>query len=348
MRISQSLLALLVVCTCVCSGVVQAAEDIPPQYNVGYQVLDFAEQGAAPLTVAVWYPTTAQPREFNYGGPVNGKLAPDAAPLSRATPFPLLVFSHGFGGSGLSSVFITEALAAQGWIVVCPDHHDAHSAVRIRGGQQDFDRRGMVQVANRIAASSPADRDQYLYRVQEMQRTLQGILESRVFGPLINRQQIAVGGHSFGGFTALGLSGPLPQYYDPRIKAILLFSTGAGAYLYTQDELQRVHIPLMLLVGEKEREQKRGTNTMAELSTRIFEAVSAPRYLLEVRGANHFSFNNGFKSNWASRWLSGSETGFAVIRRYGIAFLQKYVAGDNGFNYIIEATDPQLSRYIKK
>ncbi|CAB1081736.1 hypothetical protein D1AOALGA4SA_9381 [Olavius algarvensis Delta 1 endosymbiont] len=116
-----------------------------PLFNVGYRVLDFNYQEGKrekTIAVAVWYPTAAKPRPHNYGGPTKGMVAVDAAPLSENGPYPMLVFSHSYGG-GIGAVFFTELLAARGWIVAAPDHHDRHSAVRIRVGQvEDFNRRG--------------------------------------------------------------------------------------------------------------------------------------------------------------------------------------------------------------
>lgn len=322
------------------------------QLNVGYQVLDFKypkDGQEQTLTVAVWYPTVAQPKVHNYGGPTDGIVAVDAVPLVKGGPYPLLVFSHGYGGSGLSAVFFTEALAARGWIVACPDHHDKDSAVRIRTGQQEnFDRLAFWRHANEIASSGPADRGKYLYRLDEMRLVLDGMLASEQFGKLIDRERIAVGGHSFGGFTALGLSGTIKERHDPPIKAVLLFSTGAGGYLYSEDELAAVRLPSMLFMGEREEDQLRGSETRSELSAKIYRNVSLPKYFLEVKGASHFSFNNRFSDNRRTRLLSGTEKQFEVIRRYSIAFLEKYVAGRQDPGHVLEQNDPMLTRYDKE
>lgn len=318
-------------------------------FNVGYRVLDFKYRSGGQdktLTVAVWYPTAANPKSHNYGGPTNGNVAVDAIPLAEGGPYPLLVFSHGYGGSGLAAVFFTEALAARGWIVACPDHNDRYSAVRIRTGQQkDYDRLGLLQHAKEITLSGPGDREKYLYRLDEMRLALDGMLTSDTFGKLIDRDRIAVGGHSFGGFTALGLCGTIKERHDPCIKAVLLFSTGAGGYLFSEDELEAVRIPSMLFMGEREEDQLRGSKTMPELSAKIYRNVSSPKYFLEVKGASHFSFNNRFADNQRTQLLSGTEEQFEVIRRYSIAFLEKYVAGRKDSGYVLERSDPMLTRY---
>ncbi len=323
-----------------------------PPYHVGYRVIDMkygtGEKDAA-LTVAVWYPTASSPHRHVYGGTTAGNVALDAEPFPGGGPYPLLVFSHGYGGSGLGAAYFTEALAARGWIVAAPDHRDRDSAVRIRTGQRrDFDRKGFLRRAGEIARSGPDDRDAYLYRLDEMRLVLDRMTESPAFGKLIDRERIAVGGHSLGGFTALGLCGTIPQRRDGRIKAVLLFSTGAGGYLYRESELAAVKMPAMVFLGASERTQRRGTRTMADLADTIYRSLSPPKYLLEIRGAGHFSFNNRFADTLSARLLSGSERQFEVIRRYSIAFLEIYVAGRKGGAGALECRDPLLNRYLRE
>ncbi len=321
-------------------------------FNVGYKVLDFKyQQGTIEkiLTVAVWYPTSDRPAPFTYGGPTEGNVAVEGKALSTGNKYPLLVFSHGYGGTGLSAVFLNEALASRGWIVVAPDHHDKYSAVRIRTGQvKDFNRLDFLKSAKDIANSSPEDREKYLYRLNEMKLALNGILNSEKFGNLIDENRIAVGGHSLGGFTALGVCGTIKEYHIPQVKALLLFSTGAGGYLFRESELTQVKIPLMLFIGEKEKKQKRGANSMYELAEKIFENSSPPKYFLEVKEASHFSFNNRFTNKLSTWFLSGNEKQFDVIRRYSIAFLETHIAGKKDFSQILEQNDPMLTRNVHK
>ncbi|MBN1382792.1 MAG: hypothetical protein JXA41_14060 [Deltaproteobacteria bacterium] len=322
-----------------------------PSFHVGYRVLDFKYQEDGHekiLTVAVWYPTVAPPKPLIYGGVVEGHAALDAVPLTENGPYPLLVFSHGYGGSGLSAAFFTERLAACGWIVAAPDHHDRYPAVRIRTGRvEDFNRQGFWREARDIGASSPEGRGKYQIRLDEMKLAIDRMVDSDVFHRLIDGSRIAVGGQSFGGYTALGLCGTIPERFDPRIRAVLLFSTGAGGYLFRESELARVRMPSMLYLGQREREQLRGTQTMTEIANKIYTNLPPPKYFLEVKGANHFSFNNGFADGPRARLLSGTPEQFDVIRRYSIAFLEKHVAGKEASGRILEQGDAMLTRYSR-
>lgn len=321
------------------------------RFNVGYQVLDFEYPNGheGPLTAAVWYPTAAVPSSFIYGGPTRGSVAADAAPYSEGGPYPLLVFSHGYAGSGLGSVFFAEALAARGWIVVCPDHHDRHTAVRIRTGRvARVDRLALLRHAKEISLSGPADRSKYLYRLDEIQLALDSIVSLKKFGQHIDIERIAVGGHSFGGYTALGVSGTIEERRDPRVKALLLFSTGAGGYLYTEDEFARVRVPTMLWMGEQEADELRGSTSMADLSARIYSNLSSPKYFLELKGGSHFSFNNRFSDGRGAKKMSGTDEEFDAINEYSIAFLQKHIAGDSASDQVLERQGPALSKYVRE
>ncbi|MDQ7780531.1 MAG: hypothetical protein RDV41_12620 [Planctomycetota bacterium] len=344
-------LALVSALLCVAVAHAQDAgpADRPGKFNVGFTILDFKYgdgDAEKTITVAVWYPTDAEPREYSYGGPAKGRVALDAEPRAEGGPFPFLAWSHGYGGGGTASVFFTESLAGHGWIVAAPDHGDRHTAIRSRiGPVKDFDKQALLRHATEISRSGPADREPYLYRVNELKIVLDGMTGSEKFGKLIDQDRTAVGGHSFGGFTSLGLCGALPDRKDERIKAVLVFSSGAAGYLYEDKELAAVKMPSMYFLGENEKETLRGDKTMAEIAGKVYGNMSPPKYFLEIQGASHFSFNNRFVDTPGSRLLSGTEEQFDVIRRYAIAFLEKHVAGKAEAGKTLDEKDPLLTRY---
>jgi predicted dienelactone hydrolase len=336
---------------CAGGGTEKPEETPHAGYHVGYAVHELAAAGddGKPLRVAVWYPTADTPEHIIYGGPTGGEVAVNGQPLKRPAGYPLLVFSHGYGGSGLGSLFLTEYLASLGWVVMAPDHHDRFSAVRIGIGQvKDFDRLGFYRDARQIGRSGPEQRGNYFYRLDELQRVMDWALETGPYAGLVNHDQVAVGGHSLGGFTALGLCGTLPERQDPRIKALLLFSTGAGAYLYRGEELARVKLPTLYLYGEKEREQGRGEHNMQELADKLYRKLAHPMYMLEVKGGTHTSFNNRFSDRLGARILSGSEEEFEVIRHYAAAFLQTYVEHKDGLREQLVQPLPMISHLQHK
>lgn len=335
-----------------CSAANRGSQENTRKYNVGFRVVTMEVNTggtAKSLDVAVWYPTAAEPKNYCYSGPAYGQVAPGAAPLTDSGTFPMLAFSHGYGGCGLASSFFTEELASRGWIVACPDHHDSHNAARsATGPNRNLDRQGLIDGARDIVSTTPDGRGRFMYRPDELEATINGMISSSLFGTLIDTSRIAAGGHSFGGFTSISLCGTIPGYHDRRIKALLLFSTGAAAYLLTEEELSHVQVPSMLMMGQRERNQKRGERTMEELEMTLFRNMPVPKYFLEIKGASHFSFNIRTSDSPGTRLLSGTGEQFDVITRYGIAFLEKYVAGCPCDDSILKTQDPMLTRYVAR
>lgn len=321
-------------------------------FNVGFRVVDIPlKHRGKPgtLSFGVWYPTAEKSMPHAYAEYTRGKIAMDAAPEPAGAPYPLLVFSHGYGGGGLGVVFLAEALAERGWIVAAPDHRDRHTIVRLRTGRDDRTSRWkLIRHAKQISKSTPKDRPKYLYRPDELRAVLDAVPKVKPFRGLVDTRRVAVGGHSFGGYTALGVSGAIPGRRYPWIKALLLLSTGAGGYLYTQDELAAVRVPTALFLGEKEKQDSRGRMTMEEISDKVFGSLGGPKHFLEIRGATHYSFANDFSKKRRLRFLrihgKDQARSFHIIRRRSIAFLEAYVLGDPGAKRELLEPDPMVTR----
>ena len=98
---------------------------IPCSAAPGHQVLllDLPRR-AAPVTVHLWYPAgnpdaSTEPLGRNAMF-VGTNVIPDAAP--KPGPHPVIVLSHGSGGSGDKMGWLAGPLAEDGWIVAAPNH----------------------------------------------------------------------------------------------------------------------------------------------------------------------------------------------------------------------------------
>ncbi|MBL8152656.1 MAG: hypothetical protein JNM70_00610 [Anaerolineae bacterium] len=182
--------------------------DAPPYavrgpYPVGYQTM-VIESGSYPLTVAVWYPALnpdgleekitypAVPAKFegmpsDYLMPSYGRALQDAAPDAAGGPYPLVIFSHGFASYAYAFAYSTEQLASYGFVVFGPDHPEIWDPT-----YKD------------IPAAS-------VNRPMDVQRTITlaetATAEGGALAGMIDTNQIAVAGHSYGGFTALLMGG---------------------------------------------------------------------------------------------------------------------------------------------
>ena len=87
-------------------------------FTIGYQVIPLHDG----RSMAVWYPSDGAQTTYYYATDTSATLARNGRTLSGCGAFPLVIFSHGLGGCGTQSLFLTETLARQGYVVAAPDH----------------------------------------------------------------------------------------------------------------------------------------------------------------------------------------------------------------------------------
>ena len=104
---------------CLACAQPSAAAPVPAAPAVGYQSLSMPDPEGPPVEVDIWYPTSgvAAPRPI---GPFVETVATDG-PLA-GDRLPLIVISHGNGGSATSHVDTAMALAKAGFVVAALTH----------------------------------------------------------------------------------------------------------------------------------------------------------------------------------------------------------------------------------
>jgi dienelactone hydrolase len=137
------------------------------------------EKGRVPLTV--FYPT-AQAEQPVKKGPFDFSLAVNAQP--DPGPHPLVLISHGSGGSPWVHVDLARTLVENGFVVVMPEHH--------QDNYKDF--------------SNPGP-SSWKLRPAEVSQAIDLIAQDPLLGPVTSTEKVGVYGGSAGGHTALSLAG---------------------------------------------------------------------------------------------------------------------------------------------
>lgn len=145
-----------------------------------------------PLVTLIWYPsnTTAPAETLSIGPPsapllLAGVVTP-GAPLADRGPYPLIVLSHGTGGSAVQLAWLGTALARHGYIAAAINHHGN------TGAEGRYDARGFLL---------------WWERARDMSTTIDRLLEDPLLGTKIDRERIGAAGFSLGGYTVLALAG---------------------------------------------------------------------------------------------------------------------------------------------
>lgn len=237
--------------------------------------------------IAVALPATA-----HAAGPICEARWADAA-RGRALPVrirmpdgvgraPVILFSHGLGGSVEAGTDWGRAWADAGFIVIHLQHPGSDTdAVRgggIRGamnGQQLIARGGDVKFAIDQLGRAGRVGDCDLARV--------------------DAARIGMAGHSFGSHTTLAVAGQrFPGYgaalADTRIKSAIAFSPAPSRRAGDAESFGAIGIPVLSLTGTQDMVPMLN-DTSANDRTRPFRAMPAGgKYLIVYDGANHAAF----------------------------------------------------------
>jgi predicted dienelactone hydrolase len=181
------------------TGAASAADNAAP-YHVGQiwrvfhpgAVRDWRGARTEGLKTTIWYPVDpsipALPRDIGPpGDPIfRGHPLADHAPLSPAhAKYPLLLLSHGTGGSAVDLDWLASALAANGYVVAGVNHPGNN-------------------------ALEPLTRDGFLLwweRATDVSEVLDAVLADPTLGAHIDRNRVGAVGFSLGGYTVLELAG---------------------------------------------------------------------------------------------------------------------------------------------
>ena len=259
-------------------------------HAAGFQQGLAADPGGKPLVIGVWYPSRAVARPVSLG-PTTMTVAISAPVDGR--DLPMVVMSHGTGGSYLGHVDTAIALADAGFVVVALNHTGDNYADQSRN----------VAIWDRS---------------RQVSRVIDHMLSTWEGHAAIDPRRIGIFGFSAGGFTALasigGIAdfakiGPMCQQYpdeytcqliaksdgaaasppagafaDERIRAAVVAAPALG-YTFAPDGLKNVKVPVQLW---------RADDDVVLPHPRYAEAVrgalpEAPDYHV-VPNAGHFDF----------------------------------------------------------
>ena len=151
------------------------------------------------LRCTIWYPAVDAAVEVKQViGPPDaplfeaGMASPHAEFAPSLSPFPLVVLSHGTGGSAEQMAWLGTALAKAGYIAVAVDHpgNNSHAPPTAEGFVLWWE------------------------RATDLSEVIDGMLADKEFGPRIDTSRVAAAGFSIGGYTALAMAGAQTDISD--------------------------------------------------------------------------------------------------------------------------------------
>jgi predicted dienelactone hydrolase len=286
--------------------------DILRPYPVGLRNLTFTyhprEGSDRQRKVVLWYPTTGKVQPHDYLG-LKGFATPDG-PLAPGS-HPVILFSHGYRGAAVQSIFLMEALAWEGYIVAAVDHADALPEKQ----EKPFDLGQFFDVKS-WNESKFRDRHDDLVALLDHLLALNDDKDSFLHEH-VDKNAIGAAGHSLGGYTVCGMIGGWPEWRDERIRAALLLSAYTLPFSKT---LEKVETPVML---------QGGTNDwgITPFLPAAYEPLAGPKYFLVLKKATHFEWTNFIEGGKTTTDLV-KQGNAKLITDYSIAFFNHHLNGE--------------------
>ena len=269
---------------------------------VGYCAVELVdEHNGVTFPMAVMYPTFT-PGKTEKLGPYSLDVSVDAAPKKGV--FPLILISHGSGGSHLVYRTLAHHLAVNGFIVGMPEH--------------PFNNRNNNTLEGTI--------ENLTNRPRHILTAINWFFESRKFAKFLKPDAVSIIGHSMGGYTALAVAGGVPTSLpiessdkssqqvsvtpDSRVKALVLLAP-ASVWYRGDGALSEVNVPILMLVGEKDEYTPFGYHAQIILDGVPDKANIQHRI---VENAGHFSFLSPFPESMTNASFPPSQDPYGFNR----------------------------------
>ncbi len=217
---------------------------------------------------------------------------PRALPV-RATwadgeaPMPIIVMSHGLGGSRDAYDPLVHAWARAGYLVLQPTHPDSLAfKSRTEKLRLARDPKGLVSDPEALAAWDD--------RVEEVSLVLDRVDKLASAGldvSRIDRERVGIAGHSFGAHTTmlcggLRFGGGRVDYTEERADALVMLSPQGPGEGITTASYAGITLPALVVTGSKDTSPRTGQGP--EWRRQAFDHLgSAERWLLWLDGAEH-------------------------------------------------------------
>ncbi|MEW6212497.1 MAG: hypothetical protein AB1631_29495 [Acidobacteriota bacterium] len=240
----------------------------------------------------------------------------------RRGRFPLVVFSHGNGGTRTQNTFWCDYLASHGYIVVSADHTANARATVIKGRVIPY------QASERENSAKDRPRDAS-FLLDQMIAWDKGA--DRRFAGRIDTARACVAGMSFGSYTAI-----VAADHDPRFKAVVAMAAAPESHT-------NLLVPSLLMLGAEDLTIRAAGNARIRDN---HASHKGPAYLIEIKKGGHYSFTDMFKinknfgdgvgrgkrldTNEPIEYTSMEET-YKIINSYSIAFLGHHLRGQKEY-----------------
>ncbi|GAB5562160.1 MAG: acetylhydrolase [Synoicihabitans sp.] len=239
----------------------------------------------------------------------------------RQTPQPVILFSHGLGGSNRGGSYLAEHWARRGYVTVALQHMGSDESVWW----------GVPRAERMESLREAANLRQSIHRMADVPAVIDALGQwndqrGHTLAGRLDPEAIGMSGHSFGAGTTQWVSGQRfrgsKAATDPRIDAALMMSPSSPARGDPDDAFGAVEIPWMLMTGTKDVSVVNNRPVSSRLS--VYPALPpGDKYELVLKDGEHHAF-----SSEGGRNRPRNPNHHRVILALSTAFWDTYLRND--------------------
>jgi len=271
------------------------------------------------------------------------RVVPVRVYLSKVTsPQPVVLFSHGLGGSRENNSYLGKYWAAAGYVCVFMQH---------AGSDREVWR--SAKLSNRLAAlKKAASGKSTLDRMQDVSFVIDQLekwnqeKDHPLYGKL-DLEHIGMSGHSFGAVTTLDVSGrkyPFGKSFaEKRIEAFFAMSPQPGKGLSASRALGHIAAPFLCMTGTKD-DSPINKRVTPESRREVYKALPAgDKYELVFDGGHHFTFGD----SKGLRTRGRDPDHHPAIQKISLKFWDAYLRNDKSERQWLQSKKPLTDSKLK-
>lgn len=244
------------------------------------------------------------------------------------TNLPVIVWSHGLGGSADGAAFLSRFMAAHGYVMVHVQHLGTDSSIWEGKPGHPWD----------VIRATPITRDTTLNRYADIPFVLNQLPAWMEANPEVglhaDLSTLGMSGHSFGALTAQVMAGmrfpdakgELLDLQDTRFKAGILYSPGSIEHLGDMDPKEvypSINIPLFHMTGTEDGSPL--SDLGYEMRLTVYENTHTEKHLLVLKDGDHMVFAG---SRGKLGHTSNRKTHEAIIKIASLAYWDAHLKDD--------------------
>ena len=257
-------------------------------------------------------------------------------------PVPIILFSHGLGGSRYNNAYLGRYWAENGYLGVFIQHPGSDSEI----WETSRPRERLAALKSAANLENSRARIQDVRSVIDQLETWNQTNEHPLSGRL-DIEHIGMSGHSFGAVTTLRVAGLKPPFGqatpDERISAFLAMSPQPGGN-NPRVALRSVKKPILCMTGTDDRSVINRRLT-PEMRQQVYESLPAgEKYQLVLQDANHMSFSDSTSSRLRKQTRNPQH--HAAIQAISLKFWDAYLNHQPEAKKWLQSKDPFKDRQL--